>query len=509
MSLAESAKILLEIRDLEYGYQTHGQPIPLFDSLNLVLRAGEHAVIVGGSGVGKSTLVRIVAQGQSPSVWHAEGFKPVVVIQEGGLIDDLSVIQNLRLIDRHNSVVANQGIEEVLASLNVGSDKLNTLASELSGGQKRRVALARALLLKPKVIIFDEPDAGLDVANLVDLSNVIISERSKNSACISVSHNPIYIASVATHVYQLSKGKLETLAEWDTVATTDLERQARQQFIQDRLQIKHEPSLDAVPQTSSIKSNSQHRQASLLPQVIQSAILVFKSILTAPRSIIESFKVFNRTLMLGFVSGVVFFSLVGMMLGATTLAVVKLLSDNAIKGVVAWFIGPSNLLELMRGRFALYLGPAVGGMLFVARSGSLICSWLGELVRSRRLEALSYLGVPVQSLYYAPVFFSTLVAAVGVILLFTLAVWFGGVVAAQHLFNVDQVIRVLSVSTYDIALSQLLLKTGIYAFGVATIITAFASITKPNSRTVSQHTTAAIVYATLFIALVELVLILS
>ena len=72
------------------------------------------------------------------------------------------------------------------------------------------------------------------------------------------------------------------------------------------------------------------------------------------------------------------------MLGSTIIAVVQLLAD---KGLVSMFLDPEDLIELMGGRYAVYLAPAIGGMLFAARSGSIVTNWLGEMVRAKQVRA--------------------------------------------------------------------------------------------------------------------------
>ena len=72
------------------------------------------------------------------------------------------------------------------------------------------------------------------------------------------------------------------------------------------------------------------------------------------------------------------------MLGSTIIAVVQLLAD---KGLVSMFLDPEDLIELMGGRYPVYLASAVGCMLFSARSGSIVTNWLGEMVRAKQVRA--------------------------------------------------------------------------------------------------------------------------
>ena len=204
-------------------------------TLGIDLTAGEHLVIVGSSGCGKSTLLRKLADSAELSKQNGNGFSVGLLMQEGALLDHLNVRQNLELIIRHantnKSHVAD--LAELTDSLKLDPEILDKKVGELSGGQIRRIAIARALLLKPQVLLYDEPDAGLDVANLFTLASLVNSLLStqggqNQAAAITVSHNPIYIARTATRVAQLKNGVLETLFNWQTPANSQDQAQQRQ-----------------------------------------------------------------------------------------------------------------------------------------------------------------------------------------------------------------------------------------------------------------------------------------
>ena len=86
--------------------------------------------------------------------------------------------------------------------------------------------------------MFDEPDAGLDIVNLRRLSAVVTKlSTQQNKACITVSHNPFYIAQVANKVYRLQEGKLKLIADWPALPLTHQEVEGRQLHLQEELSI--------------------------------------------------------------------------------------------------------------------------------------------------------------------------------------------------------------------------------------------------------------------------------
>jgi len=212
---------------------------------------------------------------------------------------------------------------------------------------------------------------------------------------------------------------------------------------------------------------------------------------------------------LSFLSGALFFALVGMMLGSTTIAVVKMLSDNALTGVVRWFIKPERLIEMMGGRYVLYLAPAIGGMLFAARSGSIMSNWLGEMVRGRQIQALSLLGVPPQQYLGAPSVLALFTSMFATIVWFAFCVWLGGLLTTQQLFTLKDPMSAMSLSGYDISASLFWLKTFIYSVLVAVTVVSLGLAPKSTAHQVNTHTTKTIIYSTLCIAFAELLIILT
>lgn len=501
---------MLQIRRL--NHEVEGRVI--FDCCDLMVEEGDHIVIVGDSGGGKSTLLNLIVDGH-PGVSYSRDCRNLtcLVLQEGALMDHLNVIQNLELVARYMRDGSKQAgsyghMEQTLNQLNIDSSLYTAKVSELSGGQKRRVAIARALIMSPEFMLFDEPDAGLDVANLVNLASTMNQLRQEQGkTCVTVSHNPFYIALVATKVYRLMNGGLTQIADWSLAALDEATVLERQRELQQQLQFEQpigQPDLNLRQQQRKRTMNSERVPLILLKGAANSIASLFHS----PISFKDQLSIASYSLYLNLISGLVFFSLVGVMLGSTTLAVVRTLADGVLTGFIGWFVDPEDVIDIMRGRFALYLAPAVGGMLFVARSGSLVSNWVGEMSRTNQIRAIEVLGVPSAQYLVAPNVIALFLGMIGSLIVFCLSVWLGGVIAAANLFDVNNAYTIMSVTLSDINQSNFWPKVILYSALVAIIVSAFAFTPKKSAHQVNIHTTKSIIYATLSIALAELLMIL-
>lgn len=489
---------MLSITGLNFSYGN----IAVFNDLSLEVSTNEHLVIVGDSGSGKSTLLDLIANKHS-AVSRDNNASATMVQQKGALLDHLNVIENLNLVNRYTKPrVDSARISELLEQLNIDSSLQHAPISQLSGGQIRRVAIARALLTEPKLILFDEPDAGLDIGNLISLANTINSLcTEQGKTCVSVSHNPFYIASVAHKVYRLRNGQLEHIANWADLPTNDEQRQDRQLFLQAEL------AKEAGAKTSSI-SRAKGRNEWPFVSWVKGLASTFFNLFHWPRSARDEVHIAAYTTYLSLITGVVFFALVGLMLGATTMAVVRMLSDNALSGWVGVFIKPETLVSMMGGRYVLYLAPSIGAMLFVARSGSIMGNWLGEMTRSGQVRALELSGVPKSQYLAAPACLALFFSMFATVSWFAFCVWAGGVVSTYQLFDLSNTHDVMALTMSDLSQSLILTKTAAYSALVALTVVSLGLAPKKTAHQVNIHTTKMIIYSTLSVALLELVIIL-
>jgi phospholipid/cholesterol/gamma-HCH transport system ATP-binding protein len=222
--LNQSASII-EIRDL--GYEINGRPI--FAGLEMEFPRGRVTAVMGPSGTGKTTLLRLVTgqvQADSGTLCVAgQDMRAIrradlyvlrrrmgMLFQNGALLTDLSVFENVAFPLREHTDLPERLIRQlVLTKLQAvglrGAAEL--MPAELSGGMSRRVALARAIVMDPEILIYDEPFVGLDPISLGVILRLI---RRLNDALgitsIVVSHDVQEISTVADLVFLLSGGKV-------------------------------------------------------------------------------------------------------------------------------------------------------------------------------------------------------------------------------------------------------------------------------------------------------------
>lgn len=496
-----ASQTMLTIADLNFSFDRSNESL-LFNNLNLRVEKSEHIVFVGDSGTGKSTLLNIIADANQSAIQLDAGKQSTMVLQEGALLDHLNVIDNLRLVARYTKETVNDAhIATILERLGIQKDLHQANVSQLSGGQMRRVSIARALLSNPDLILFDEPDAGLDIVNLQRLAKTVNTlSAQQGKTCISISHNPFYIAQVATKVYRLQQGTLVLIADWTNPAANDAETQERQLSLQKILS----EAVDEKKTPPATRLGFDWAIKDLLKGFLPTVFSVFH----LPKSPRDELHIAAYVSYLSLLTGLVFFALVGLMLGSTLIAVVRLLADNAISGLVSWFIQPETLIEMMGGRYVVYLAPAIGGMLFAARSGSIMTNWLGEMVRGKQVRALSLVGINPAHYLTFPSLAALFVSMFMTLIWFTFCVWLGGVWATQYLFQMDNVVTAMTISEFDMQQSSFWMKTAIYSAVVSIVVVTLGMAKKKTAHQVNIHTTKAIIYSTLSIAFAEMALIL-
>lgn len=222
---AASNDAIVEISDLHYGVGRR----QVFSGLDIRIRRGRITAIMGPSGTGKTTLLRlitgqivadrgtIIVDGENLAKLSREGLYELrkrmgMLFQNGALLTDLDVFENVAFPVREHTDLPERLIRHiVLTKLHaVGlRGAAQMMPAELSGGMARRVALARAMVMDPAMLIYDEPFAGLDPISLGVVLRLI---RQMNDALgitsIVVSHDVQEISTVADDTYLLSEGQV-------------------------------------------------------------------------------------------------------------------------------------------------------------------------------------------------------------------------------------------------------------------------------------------------------------
>ena len=236
----DAADNLIEIRDLDY---TRGRR-QIFRELNITIKRGQITAIMGPSGTGKTTLLSLITRQLRPdrgsilvngidvSVLNQKDLYRFrrrfgMLFQNGALLTDLSVFENVAFPLREHTKLPNRLIRHVvLTKLHaVGlRGAADMMPSELSGGMARRVALARAIVMDPDILIYDEPFVGLDP---ISMGVIVRLVRQMNDALgissILVSHDVQEIAAVADCSYLISDGKVAASGSPDELSNTSSE----------------------------------------------------------------------------------------------------------------------------------------------------------------------------------------------------------------------------------------------------------------------------------------------
>lgn len=186
---------MIEIKNLSFSFENE----IIFENLNALVPSSGVTCITGKSGTGKSTLVDIITGLKKPQVGEiVNTFKrTAVVFQDDRLLPWCSVYDNVKL-------VSNEKTAEECLSLVKLSDSLDKYPDELSGGMKRRCALARALAFGSDLLILDEPFNGIDDETKDDIID-IIKDFSKDKAVIFISHNQDEIEKLGDRVIEIEK----------------------------------------------------------------------------------------------------------------------------------------------------------------------------------------------------------------------------------------------------------------------------------------------------------------
>jgi phospholipid/cholesterol/gamma-HCH transport system ATP-binding protein len=230
---------IVEILDLEKSFDAG----PVLRGLTFSVAKGETLVVMGGSGSGKTVLLRHIAGLVQPDAGQVRVFGiniertgeeellPIrrrmgYVFQGAALFDSLSAYENVAYPLREHTDLGDDEIHErVLRFLDVvglGEDVLPKLPSELSGGMRKRVGIARALATEPEIMLFDEPTAGLDPTNSKMVGELI--RELHTAACdtaIVVTHDVELTKAVADRVAILIQGRFAVLGPLADVIDSD------------------------------------------------------------------------------------------------------------------------------------------------------------------------------------------------------------------------------------------------------------------------------------------------
>ncbi len=222
---------------VEGVYKSFGDK-KVLEGVDLHCVRGESMVIIGGSGTGKSVLIkhmigllapdagRVTVDGQVVHELKEDELNEMrkkfgMLFQGGALFDSLTVGENvgfpLREHGRGTASAIDKKVRECLEMVGL-KDIDNLMPSELSGGMKKRVALARAIVMSPEIILFDEPTTGLDPVMADVINDLIIkTTRALNVTSVTITHDMVSANRIADKIAMLYEGKIIAVGSPDEI----------------------------------------------------------------------------------------------------------------------------------------------------------------------------------------------------------------------------------------------------------------------------------------------------
>ena len=209
----------------------------VLNNFSFELKKGENAVVLGKSGSGKSVLIKCIIGLMYPdsgtinvlgktvhdlneSELDKLRMKVGFLFQSNALYDSMTVRENLEFpLKRHGLVLTKEEINRLVleALTNVGlADTVEMMPAELSGGMRKRIALARTLILKPEIILYDEPTTGLDPITGKEIGKLMLEIQKKyNTSSIIISHDIYCVKLVANRIIMLIDGMCYAIGTYE------------------------------------------------------------------------------------------------------------------------------------------------------------------------------------------------------------------------------------------------------------------------------------------------------
>lgn len=240
------ADTIIQIENLHKSFKSQ----KVLNGVDLSIKRGEAIVIIGQSGCGKSVLLKhliglmdpneghVIFDGENVTEMNFGQLSKVrqrfgMLFQSAALFDSMSVAENVGLGLKESRKYKQNEIDKIvrekLSLVNL-EDAFSKMPSELSGGMRKRVGLARAIAHEPEVLLYDEPTTGLDpiTADMID-DLIVALDKKLNVTSIAVTHDMKSAFKIADRIVMLYKGKIEFDGTVEEIKTTD--NRIVQQFI--------------------------------------------------------------------------------------------------------------------------------------------------------------------------------------------------------------------------------------------------------------------------------------
>lgn len=230
---------VIEISHLKKSFND----IIVLNDINLTVHKKENVVILGKSGIGKSVLIKCIVGLITPDEGSLKVFgqelininqkkledlrsKIGFIFQGNALYDSMTVKENLEFALLRNKKIKNKNeidarVNEALKDVGL-VDAIDKMPSELSGGMKKRIGVARTLILKPEIILYDEPTTGLDPITSKEISKLILEIQTKMKASsIIITHDLNCAKLTSNRVLILNNGSFQAEGSFEQLKTSD------------------------------------------------------------------------------------------------------------------------------------------------------------------------------------------------------------------------------------------------------------------------------------------------
>lgn len=238
----EKLETVISIKDLYKSFDD----LQVLSGIDLTLHRQENLTVLGRSGSGKSVLLKIITGLLKPDRGEVFVFGKRVdkisitelnilrlrigfSFQSGALYDSMNVYQNLAfpLTMNYKNISrkdVKNAVEEVLEAVAL-SGKIYQMPADLSGGQRKRIGIARAMITKPEIMLYDEPTAGLDPITSVEIIDLINEVQHKyNTSSIIITHDLTCAKNTGNRIAMLGDGKFLQVGKFDEVFSSNDER---------------------------------------------------------------------------------------------------------------------------------------------------------------------------------------------------------------------------------------------------------------------------------------------
>ncbi len=239
MQAKPAEEVVISIRGLYKSFED----LSVLNGIDLDVYKGENVVVMGRSGSGKSVLIKLIAGilqpdagkvlvlGEEVGVLNKHELRQLrlkigFLFQGSALYDSMTIKENLEfsLVRHFKGISSNKvksSITDMLDSLGLEHTE-NKMPTELSGGQKKRVGIARALILQPEIMLYDEPTGGLDPVTSREINDLIVEVQAKyNTTSVIITHDLTCAKSTGNRVLMLDDGKFIRQGSFEELFKTE------------------------------------------------------------------------------------------------------------------------------------------------------------------------------------------------------------------------------------------------------------------------------------------------